>query len=73
MEYYQLYEHGTTYLLEIDHDKKLFSVGSFKGKPQKGTKFILIDQTAYVEQIRKIDRFYKCLDNNLQESKQERK
>lgn len=65
MEYYQLYERGTTYLLEIDHDKKLFSVGSFRGKPKRGTRFVEIDQTAYVDHIRKIGRDYQCLDNKI--------
>lgn len=64
MEYYQIYEGGTTYLLEIDHEKKLFSVGSFRGKPKKGTRFVTIDQTAYADHIRKINKDYQCLDNN---------
>ena len=65
MKYYQYYEQGTTYLLEIAHDKKRYSVGSFKGKPKRGTRFCEIDQTAYAEHIRRINVDYKCLDNNI--------
>ena len=65
MLYYQYYEQGTTYLLEVDHDKKVFSVGSFKGKPQRSARFVTIDQTAYAEHIRKIDKTYRCIDDRL--------
>ena len=65
MKNYQYYEGGTTFLLEIDHEQKLFSVGSFLGKPKKGTQFVEIDQTAYAEHIRKIDKSYRCLDNKV--------
>ena len=67
MEYYQCYESGTTYLLEIDHNKKLYSIGSFRGKPKRGTRFCNIDITAYGEHIRKINKDYQCLNNKIGE------
>lgn len=67
MEYYQCYESGITYLLEIDHGKKLFSVGSYTGKPKRGTKFCIIDSIAYGDHIRKINKDYQCLDNKVGE------
>ena len=65
MEYYQIYESGTTYLLAIDHDKKVFSVGSFKGKPGGSSKFKPIDETAYRSHITRIGVDYRCIDNQI--------
>ncbi len=65
--YYQIYEDRTTYLLMIDHTKKIFSLGSFKGKPKKqNKKFKEIDITAYREEISKIGVEYLLVDSNLQ-------
>lgn len=63
--YYQIYENRTTYLLMIDHEKKIFSVGSLKGKC-KSKKFKNIDASGYKSEISKISTDYKCIDNNLQ-------
>lgn len=64
---YQTYneEDKTTYLLDIDHEKKRFAVGSFKGKPKKKNLYIPIDITEYKDEINKIGVDYKCTENNL--------
>ncbi len=65
--YYQIYEDRTTYLLMIDHEKKIFALGSFKGNPKKqNKKFKEIDITAYRAEISKIGVEYQYLENNLQ-------
>ena len=65
MAYYQYCEGNTTYLLGVDHEQKLYSVGSFRGKPQRNTKFVEIDQTAYADHIRRINASYLCVSNDL--------
>ena len=65
MRHYCCYEDGKTYLLSIDHEKKVFSVSSLVGTLQGGTKYVEIDITAYTDQIRKINRDYQCVDSGL--------
>ena len=62
---YQFYEDRTTYLLDIDHEKKTFAVGSFKGKSKKKIPYMPIDATAYRNEILKIGIDYKCISNAL--------
>ena len=64
-QYYSYYEDGKTHLLEIDHEEKVFSALSIPGKIQSSGRFIEIDQTAYADEIRKIDRDYQWIDNNF--------
>ena len=73
MKFYQYCEGGITYLLGVDHDKKFYSLGSFQGKPQKNTKFVEIDQTAYADHIQRINRTYQCIDNSLCVEKTDKK
>lgn len=64
MERYQIYEDRKTYLLEVDHSKKEFAVGSIKGK-KKIFGYRQIDTTGYKAQILRIGVEYKCLSNRL--------
>lgn len=64
--YYQIYEDKTTYLLMIDHENKIFALGSFKGKSKRqNPKFKQIDATGYKSEISRVGIDYKCITNNL--------
>lgn len=56
---YQVYEDGVTYLLEIDHAAKIFSLGSVDGSV-KAPGYTTVDITAYMEQIRRIGTGYRA-------------
>lgn len=63
-EHYQIYEDKTTYLLEIDHVEKTFSVGSIKGKVTI-SGYRPMDTSSYKEQIKRIGVKYVATSNNL--------
>ena len=65
MKYYCYQEQNTTFLLAVDHEQKQFAIGSTDTALPENTKFVRIDQTAYAEHIRKINRGYQCLNNKL--------